>query len=225
MRTLAASALDAIEHLPPGGTLILPEISWAAYEQLLSDLGDGYGVRVDYDQGKLSVMSPSARHEKCKELILRIVETIADELGCELESFGSTTFKRQDLGKGAEPDTCFYVQNAAAVAGKTELDLALDPPPDVLVEIDVAHTSTGKIALYERLGAPELWLYDGESARIYHLTPQGYVLAPASRALPVLTSEALTRFTAEGQKASERSVLRSLRQWLRIEGKTPRGSS
>ncbi|MGH9389579.1 MAG: Uma2 family endonuclease, partial [Vicinamibacteria bacterium] len=139
MSTLAASALDAIEHLPPGSTLILPEVSWAAYEQLLSDLGEGYGIRIHYDQGKLSILSPSAKHEKCKELVLRIVDTIADELGCELESFGSTTFQRQDLGKGAEPDTCFYVQNAAAVTGKTELDLAVDPPPDVVVEIDVAH--------------------------------------------------------------------------------------
>jgi len=224
MATLAASAFDAIEHLPPGGTLILPEVSWAAYEQLLSELGEGYGVRIHYDQGKLLIRSPSAKHEKCKELVLRIVDTIADELGCELESFGSTTFKQQDLGRGAEPDTCFYVQNAAAVAGKTELDLAVHPPPDVVVEIDVAHSSLGKPSLYERLRVPELWVYDGERAEIYHLAPQGYTVAPASRAFPVLTSEALTRFMVEGQRSSERGALKSLRHWVRNELKS-RGTS
>jgi len=188
MTILADSTLDAIDHLPAGSTLIVPEVSWAAYERLLVDLGEGYGVRIHYDQGKLSIMSPSAKHEKCKELILRIADTIADELDCDLESFGSTTFRRQELGKGAEPDTCFYVQNAAAVAGKSQLDPAVDPPPDVLVEIDVAHASTSKIPFHERLRAPELWLYDGDAAQIYHLTPEGYTLAQASRAFPILTS-------------------------------------
>ncbi len=218
----AASTLEAIEHLPAGGTLILPDVSWMAYERLLSELGAGYGVRIHYDHGRLEIMSPSAKHEKCKELMLRIADTIADELGCELESFGSTTFKRQELGKGAEPDTCFYVQNAAAVAGKSQLDLTVDPPPDVVVEIDVAHTSTGKFSFYQGVRAPELWLYDGDSAQIYHLTPNGYVLAPASRAFPLLTSLALTRFMTEGQSGSERAVLRSLRQWLRSERKAGR---
>lgn len=217
MTSLVASALEAIERLPAGSTLILSEVSWAAYERLLVDLGEGYGVRIHYDQGKLSIMSPSAKHEKCKELILRIADTIADELGCDLESFGSTTFRRQELGRGAEPDTCFYVQNAAAVAGKSQLDPAVDPPPDVVVEIDVAHASTSKISFYERLRAPELWLYDGDSAQIYHLTPKGYTLAQASRAFPILTSLALTRFMAEGQTGPERAVLRSLRQWVRTE--------
>ncbi len=220
MTTLAASALDAIVHLPSGSMLILPEFSWAAYERLLADLGEGYGVRIQYDQGKLTVMSPSARHEKCKELILRIADTIADELGCDLESFGSTTFKRQELGKGAEPDTCFYVQNASAVAGRTELDPARDPPPDVVVEIDVAHDSKSKFRFYQRLGAPEIWLYDGDSAQIYHLTPQGYAVAEVSRAFPVLTAAALTRFLAQGQVGPERAVLRSIRQWLRAGGKS-----
>jgi Uma2 family endonuclease len=217
MTALAGNALDAIEHLPAGSTLVVPDVSWAAYERLLSDLGEGYAVRIHYDRGRLSIMSPSARHEKCKELILRIADTIADELGCDLESFGSTTFKTRELGKGAEPDTCFYVQSAAAVAGKVGLDPAVDPPPDVIVEIDLAHTSEGKFSFYAGLRAPELWLYDGDRAQIYHLTAQGYEVASVSRAFPILTSLALTRFMAEGQAGPERAVLKSLRQWIRAE--------
>jgi hypothetical protein len=100
---------------------------------------------------------------------------------------------------------------------KNQLDLASDPPPDVVVEIDVAHSSTKKFAFYERLAVPELWLFDGDEARIYHLTSETYVVAPASRAFPFLTSAALTRFLREGQTKSVSAVLRSLREWIRSE--------
>jgi Uma2 family endonuclease len=217
MTAVAGGALDAIEHLPAGSTLLVPDVSWAEYESLLSQLGEGYPVRIQYDRGSLSIMSPSARHEKCKELILRIADAIADERGFDLESFGSTTFKNRELEKGAEPDTCFYVQSAAAVAGKTGLDPAVDPPPDVVVEIDLAHASEDQFPFYAALRAPELWLYDGERVRIYHLTSQGYEIAQASRAFPILTGLVLTRFMAEGQSGPERAVLRSVRQWIRAE--------
>jgi Uma2 family endonuclease len=178
-----------------------------------SDWAKGYGVRIHYDRGNLSVMSPSARHEKCKELILRIADVIADELGIDLESFGSTTFKDRELGRGAEPDTCFYVQSAAAVTGKAALDPAVDPPPDVVVEIDLAHASEDKF--FSRAPRARAWLYDGESTRIYTLTPKGYEIAHASRAFPILTSLALTRFGG-GHQGPERAP-RSLRQWVRAE--------
>jgi Uma2 family endonuclease len=219
MTLMTRSPLDAVEHLPPGSTLILTEVSWAAYEQLLSELGDGYGVRVGYDRGRLEVMSPSAKHEKLKELMLRLADSLAEELDCDLESFGSTTFKREGLGKGAEPDTCFYVQNAPAVAGKDKLDAGVDPPPDVVVEIDVAHSSAAKLAFYESLGVPELWIYDGETAFFYHLSSEGYVLAEASLAFPVLTSVALGRFMAEGSRGPQRAALKAFRHWLRAERK------
>jgi Uma2 family endonuclease len=114
-----------------------------------------------------------------------MADAIADELGVDLVSFGSTTFKRRDLGKGAEPDTCFYVQNAAGVIGKDQLELGLDPPPDVIVEVDVSHASPpSKLEFYQELRVPELWRYDGEEAQIHHLTLNGYVPVESSRAAP-----------------------------------------
>lgn len=217
MTTLVSDALNAIEHLPTGGTLILSDVSWDSYERLLHDLGEGYGVRIHYDNGNLSIMSPSSKHEKCKDLILRIAITIADELSLELESFGSTTFKRQEVQKAGEPHTCFYVQNAASVAGKSELDQEVDPPPDVVVEIDVSHSSANKFFFYQHVGAPELWLYDGASVQFFHLTPQGYVVEQASRAFPMLKSSDLTRFLQDGLTKSQSTVVRSVRQWLRAK--------
>jgi Uma2 family endonuclease len=214
MTTQTANYLDAIEHLPAGSTLILTEVPWEEYEQLLADLGNGYGVRVSYDRGRLEIMSPSPKHEKYKELILRLADTLADELGYELESFGSTTFKQEQFAKGAEPDTCFYVEHAASVTGKDQLDLSADPPPDVVVEVDVAHSSLSKFPLYAALGVPEIWRYDERRVQIYHLTEQGYVEAPASRAFPVLTSDALFRFLKQGRTQGRRAILQSFREWV-----------
>jgi Uma2 family endonuclease len=217
MTPQTASYLDAIAHLPAGGTLILGDVSWVEYEQLLADLGEGYAVRVSYDQGRLEIMAPSAKREKYKELILRIADTAADELGCELDSFGSTTFKLSKLAKGSEPDTCFYVQHAGSVTGKDRIDLSIDPPPDVVVEIDVAHDSRSKLAIYASLRVPELWVYDERRLRVYHLTEQGYVEAAASLAFPPLNGDVLSRFLEQSKTKPQRAVLRSFREWLRVQ--------
>jgi len=217
MTTQTANYLDAIAHLPAGSKLILADVSWEEYEQLLADLGDGYGARIHYDRGRLEIMSPSLNHEMYKELILRLADILAEEMGLTLESRGSTTFKQKQIDSGREPDTCFYVQNAARIIGKKELDLSVDPPPDIVVEIDVWHDSTSKFAFYASLGVPELWHADEQRAQIYHLTEQGYCEAPASRVFPVLSSDTLSRFLEQSKTEGQSATLRSFRQWLRTQ--------
>lgn len=217
MPTQAASTyLEAIRHLPVGSALIIPDVSWAEYEALLAELGDGYAVRVTYDQGRLEIVSPSGKHEKWKEFILRVAGVLADELGTGLESFGSTTFKHEGLQQGAEPDTCFYVQHATQVIGKDELDLAVDLPPDVVVEIDVSHSSKRKLTFYAKLGVPEVWRYDGQHAFMYQRSGAGYTEIPASVAFPAFTAEELTvllrQLKAEGQQTILEAFRRSLRE-------------
>src|SRR5258706_8930690 len=101
-----------------------------------------------------------------QELILLIGHAIADETGCDVESRGSTTFKKKSLSKGAEPDTCFYVQNASRIIGILKIDLSADPPPDIAVEVDVSHRSKTKLAIYERFGVPEICRYYGRRMRL-----------------------------------------------------------
>src|SRR5215472_13173777 len=118
MSTETVDYLEAIAHLPPGGHLILHGVSWADYEELLTDLGEGYAVRIAYDRGRLEIMSPTARHEMYKELLLRMIDVLANKEGLVFESRGSTTFKEKELLQGAEPDTCFYLKNADRIIGK-----------------------------------------------------------------------------------------------------------
>jgi Uma2 family endonuclease len=214
MSTQTLSYLDAIEHLPAGGTLIFGDVSWDEYEQLLADLGDSNRVRVYYDAGRLEIMSPSSFHEMYKELTLRMACLVAEKLDLSIETRGSTTFKQEWAERGGEPDTCFYIQNAAAVIGKRKIDLAIDPPPDIVVEIDVSHESTRKLEFYAGLGVPELWRYDEERMRIYVLTEGSYNEVPASRTFPFLTSETLTRFFEQSKTEGQSEAFRSFRKWL-----------
>jgi Uma2 family endonuclease len=215
MTPQTANYLEAIGQLPAGGTLILTDVPWKDYEQLLHDLGDGYAVRISYDQGRLEIMSPSHQHENFKELISRLAHVIAEDLDIVLESLGSTTYKQEWLSRGVEPDACFYIQNAAQIIGRERIDLRTDPPPDVVVEIDVSHDSTSKLAIYAGMHVPELWRYDGNRARIYQLVGDVFVEKPTSMALPIVTSDLLTRFLEQSKTQGQSATLRSFRDWVR----------
>lgn len=215
MTAQTASYVDAIAHLPAGGTLILTDVSWQEYEQLLADLGEGYGVNIFYNQGRLEIMSPSLNHEMYTDLILHVARMIAEETRKDLESRGSTTFKQEKLRKAVEPDTCFYVQNASRIIGVLAIDLNIHPPPDIVVEVDVSHDTTAKSIFYAEIGVPELWRYDESRARIFHLSKGQYIEMSQSLALPILTSAALTKFLEQSKTEGQSAALRSVRAWLR----------
>jgi Uma2 family endonuclease len=137
MSVQTASYIEAIEHLPKGATLRIPAVPWEDYEQLLADLGDEYHVRVSYNCGYLEIMSPLPEHEEFGEVVRYLAREITRELGVKLEARGSMTIRRALQSKGVEPDTCFYVQSAERIIGKRSLDFNIDPPPDIVVEIDV----------------------------------------------------------------------------------------
>ena len=217
MTTQTLNYLDAISHLPAGGTLILTDVPWEEYEQLLANLGDGYSARITYDNGRLEIMSPSFKHENYGLLLARLADAIAYEMNTVLESFGSTTYRQQWLERGVEPDQCFYVQNAARIIGNERIDLAIDPPPDIVVEIDLSHESTTKLKIYAGMRVPEVWCYDERCMHIHQLTDQGYVEVSASLAFPVLTSHALAQFLEQSKTEGQTATLRSFRDWLRAQ--------
>jgi Uma2 family endonuclease len=214
MPTTTTDYLDAIEHLPEGATLRLASVSWDEYEELLSELGDRAGLRVSYDEGRLQIVSPSALHEFYKDSIFSLARLVAEVTNTPLETRGSTTYRRRRKAKGAEPDTSFYVQHATHMIGKGRIDLETDPPPDVVVGIDLSNESLSKFPIYAALGVPEIWLYDGQQARFYHLAEQRYQEIPHSLAFPVLTNAALTDFLAQSKTSGQSAALAAFRRWL-----------
>ncbi|MCI0422141.1 MAG: Uma2 family endonuclease [Acidobacteria bacterium] len=215
MTVQTAEYLDAIAHLPPGSKLTFYEISWQQYEQLLSQLGDAASPRVSYDSGRLDVMSPSSKHEKLKNVLHDLVLILSDELDLDVLSLGSVTLKVEPKGKGFEADDCFYVQRAGEIGEKDQLDLLSDPPPDLVLEIDVAHDSSGKFPIYVALGVPEIWRYEGSEFSLWQLSGQAYVAVSRSLAFPILTVEDLAGFLSRSQTEGRKQTRQHFRAWVR----------
>jgi Uma2 family endonuclease len=201
---------------PQEQRVVLRNISWQTYERLLAEHESSGAPRFTYDRGTMEIMSPLPRHER----FARALESLGDALNAELDAvvdtgFGSTTFRAEEAEAGFEPDACYYIQNEPRVRGKTRLDLRVDPPPDVVVEIDLSHSSIPKLGLYARLRAPEIWRYDGDTVEILLLGPEGYIPAAESRALPGVRAAALTELLREAGALDWKSWLRRARDWAR----------
>ena len=196
---------------------MLQDVPWEAYEQLLEDLSDRPGVRVTYDEGNVEIMSPLRKHEKYKEFVGDLIKALADELEISVESCGSTTWKRKKDAKGAEADICFHIAHAEQVIGRDDLDLNVDPPPDLAVEIDITNESASKFPIYAAFGMPEIWRYSDKrkSVVMYALRDRAYVEVEASRSFPVLTPEILTRFIEQSQTEGQGKALGAFRRWIR----------
>jgi len=188
-----SEVLDAIEHLPDGATLVLPQVSWDDYELLLDELADRH-LRATYDCGTLEIMSPLRDHETYARFIDAVVNETCDAFNLEVEPCGSATWKRRVLGKGAEGDSCYYIRNARRIIGKRKIDLEVDPPPDIIVEIDTTSKSLKKLSIYAALSVPEIWRYDGQSVQIYELKSGKYLKTRVSHILPRLTGAILSEF-------------------------------
>lgn len=206
--------LEAIAHLPPGTVLSADNVSWEEYEQLLEDLGPSYSVRIFYDRGRMEIMAPTSAHEKPVKVIHRLINALSDELDIDIESLGSTTLRKEMKERGAEPDDCFYVQNAPLIIGKEDLDLQHDPPPDIVVENDLTSSSLNRFAIYDVLGVPEIWRISKWQVTIWLLDEDDYKPSPFSHAFPFLTSEKLNEFIAQGRAEGGRKAARAFRHWV-----------
>ena len=91
--------------------VVLYDVSWETYERLLADHLDNSVPHFTYDRGVLAIVSPLPEHEKINRTISLLVELLAEEFEVDLENLGSTTFKREDLKRGFEPESSFYIQN------------------------------------------------------------------------------------------------------------------
>jgi Uma2 family endonuclease len=158
-------------------------------------------------------MVVSGRHERPNRLISLLVEIVAEEIELDLVNLGSTTFRREDLQRGFEPDTCFYVQNEERVRGKVEIDSEVDPSPDLVIEVDITSPSLDRFPIYAHFGVPEVWRYDGERVVIDVLRDTEYVEVANSLALPWFTSDILTRLVAQGLTMRPTSWARKVREW------------
>ena len=124
--------------------VLLRNISWETYERLLDERGDSRVPRLAYDRGDLEIMSPSSEHESVAYFVALLVAVLAEEMRVNAYGVGSTTYRRGDIGQGFEPDSSFYIRNEERIRGKPRIDLSADPPPDLVIEVDITSPSLDK---------------------------------------------------------------------------------
>jgi len=201
--------------VPPGQRVLLDEVSWDEFEAILEEFGEHRAARVAYDKGILEIMTPLPEHESGKVFIGDFIKAILEELDIEFLSLGSTTFKNQAMLQGIEPDDCFYIQNEAIVRGKDRLDLTIDPPPDLALEIDI--TSRTHQNIYEALGIPELWRFENGKLQINILQPDGkYARQERSSIFPDLPlMENLPKYVQTSKVIGRNKTMKLFRQWVK----------
>jgi Uma2 family endonuclease len=194
---------------------ILRNISWQLYEQMLAENQDIRNPRFFYDEGVLEIMTVSAKHEGRSYNLAKIVDVIAEELEINIRGLGSTTFKREDMRKGFEPDECYYIQSLNLIKGKEEIDLYEDPPPDLVIEIDITSPSLPRFPIFAALGVPEVWRYQNEQVQFFRLENGEYVEVVNSIAFPIINSTTATEFLNESLTMESVEWLRGVRNWVR----------
>ena len=198
-------------QVAPGQRLILDNISWQEFEEILEDLGEHRHSHIAYYRGVLEFRMPLPGHERAKVLIGDLLKIILDELGLEWESLGSTTFKSQVMQAGIEPDDCFYIQNYQAMIGKQRLDLTVDPAPDLAIEVDF--TSVTQVSAYR---VPEIWCYKKGKLEISVLENGQYVNALTSRVFPSISViEGISLCLEKSEEMPMSALRREFRQWLK----------
>lgn len=205
----------SVAEIETAGHIVLYNVPWSTYETLLRDL-DSRGTKLTYYRGTLEIMSPPMKHERLKRLFGRMIETLTLELDIPVLSGGSTTFRQELEEHGLEPDECYWIRNEPKIRGREEIDLDRDPPPDLVVEIEITSYVLNRLKIYAEQGVPEIWRYDGTELRVLRLTENGeYEETDDSHAFPFLPVAQLPVFLSRRNEVDETSWIRSFRDWVR----------
>ncbi len=200
-------------HVPPGQRVLLQDVTWQELETILEELGQHRAARIAYDRGILEIMAPLPEHEDDKEIISDLVKALLEELDIEFRCLGSTTFKNQAMAQGIEPDQCFYIKNESKVRGKKRLDLTVDPPPDLALEIDI--TSRTHPNIYQALKVPELWRFERGKLKINILRDGHYIESEQSLNFPSFSlTEAIPQYLEQSLTAGRNATLKAFRIWV-----------
>jgi Uma2 family endonuclease len=210
---MVVAAPELKSELQPVGEqrVVLRGLSWEAYIQILDALPQSRGSRLTYDDGVLEITVPLELHEFSGRLIECFVRAMVELMGLKIKTMGSTTMNYPNLKKGAEPDNSYYIQNQPLVKGRN-VDFSQDPPPDLVVEVDITHTDIAKNQFYAKLKVPEFWRFNGKIWRIYQLQEQVYVEVEMSPTFPNVPKERLYSFL-EQAKEDEIEAVKDLRSW------------
>jgi len=197
-------------------SVVMDDVSWDYYSRTLEQFNPSRNVRITFDQGRMEIVTTSGLHERIKTVVARLIEIYSLEADVPAVGDGSFTLRREVLGKGLEPDECYYVQTPAPPALPGEFDLETYPPPDLAIEVEASVGSTPRQPIYAALGVREVWRFDGRQVVVLHLGPDGrYAERPASLAFPALPMDRFNEALRAALDASQHEAFRAFRDWVR----------
>jgi Uma2 family endonuclease len=202
-------------------TNILRGVDWESYIRMRDHPGNGH-LRMSYLDGTLILMSPELTHDRYGRRLAMVIDEVTEALGIFVEGTATTTLRRKRDGRrkgsGKEPDYGFYFgERARRIHRRDQLDLSLDPPPDLAIEIDYKADSAKALKLYASLGVPEVWRFKPRSKELWFGGLQGedYQSLGRSLALPMLTPALVLLALAKLEEMGTSACKPWLRDWAR----------
>lgn len=198
--------------LGPGSHIVMYDADWATYTHFLKMFAESPTAKLTYDRGVLEIISPSLQHDEDSRLFVSLVQVLAEEWNLPFKAAGSTTMRRKLKEAGLEADECFWLINAPRMAGRRQLDLSRDPPPDLAIEVELSRRSKlNRMSLYARLGVPEVWRLGKKGLLFSQRGGKAYLPASTSVTFPGLTPALTEKFL--GKAADAGDVLGVLREF------------
>jgi Uma2 family endonuclease len=204
-------ALDHFEH-----RVLLHDVTWDTYQALRAANPSGH-LRMTYDQGVLEVRSPSRKHERISYLFGRMIDqwTLARDI--HIQAGRNTTFSREDLRRGLEPDNCYWIAHEAQVRDRDEVDLAVDPPPDLALEVDVSHSAMPKLPVYAALGVPEVWRWRYDLLEVLRLdSARRYEAQAESVELPGFPLDLASQIVTQREGQSDTHLIQTFLREIKL---------
>jgi Uma2 family endonuclease len=197
-----------------GQRLHLHDLTWQEFEQILTELGEKRATRIAYYDGDLEIRMPLPEHELAKVVISDLLKILLEELDIDWMSLGSSTFKNKLMKAGIEPDDCFYVKNCRTMIGKKRLDMTVDPPPELAIEVDL--TSRTQVNAYAALGVAEVWQHRNGKLVIFILNDGEYIESASSLVFPnVPVIEGISQILNRSNELLMSEARKEFRKWIK----------
>jgi Uma2 family endonuclease len=200
-------------------SFVIRDVSWEGYVALNDALGNRRNLRVFYFDGELTLLTESRKHGWYAERLSQLVVALSEVLRIPWEDAASATFRRRDKNVGVEGDKTFYFyEHAELMEGSRDIDLTVQPPPDLAIEVEISHPADSAMAAWGRLCVAEVWRFDpiAEDFSIWLRRSNGrYVRSKSSAIFPMLTPADLLEQMKLADKVGARRWHSRLRTWVR----------
>ena len=141
---------------------VMRDATWTFYDWLSDALGERAPFRIAYDGKDIEITVLGPKHERFKVLLGLFIDCVSTGLEIDCEGLGSTTWKRPEMERGIEADSCYYfdptkIEACEAAIARESNNVVDYPNPDLAVEIELSPSKIDRPAIYRAVKVLEVW--------------------------------------------------------------------